>query len=299
MLYYFADFSLDPSRRELSRNGRQIAVEPLVFDLLHFLIQRRDHVVSKDELIAGVWNGRIVSESTLTSRINAARQAIGDDGQRQSLIKTLPRRGLRFVGDTRELKSPEPQTARAGEIAPRLASQAVSYCKTKDGFNLAVASVGSGPPIIRASHWATSADYDWENLSTGPLLQHLADRFRVIRYDGRGMGLSDRAVSHVSFATMFDDLEAVIESTRLDRFVLLGISGGAATSIAYAAQYPDRVSKLVIIGGYARGRNKRGSPQDAEEATAFLTMLRSGWGNEHSVFMRAFSSFFSLGRRLS
>lgn len=295
MLYYFADFSLDPSRRELSRNGRQIAVEPLVFDLLHFLIQRRDHVVSKDELIAGVWNGRIVSESTLTSRINAARQAIGDDGQRQSLIKTLPRRGFRFVGDTRELKSPEPQTARAGEIAPRLASQAVSYCKTKDGFNLAVASVGSGPPIIRASHWATSADYDWENLSTGPLLQHLADRFRVIRYDGRGMGLSDRAVSHVSFATMFDDLEAVIESTRLDRFVLLGISGGAATSIAYAAQYPDRVSKLVIIGGYARGRNKRASPQDAEEATAFLTMLRSGWGNEHSVFMRAFSSFFLPG----
>lgn len=171
----------------------------------------------------------------------------------------------------------------------------MSFCKTEDGFNLAVASIGSGPPLLRASHWATSADYDWENLSTGPLLRHLANRFRVTRYDGRGMGLSDRTVSEISFSTMFEDLQTVVKSSRLDRFVLLGISGGAATSIAYAAKHPDRVAKLVIIGGYARGRNKRGSPQDAEEAKAFLTMLKSGWGNEHSVFMRAFASFFLPG----
>src|SRR6185437_10147657 len=192
-------------------------------------------------------------------------------------------------------KISERRTIEDKEPSAHIPSQAVSFCKTKDGFSLAIASVGSGPPVVRASHWAASADYDWDNPSTGPLLQHLAARFRVIRYDGRGMGLSDRIVPDISFATMCDDLEAVIDSTQIGQFALLGISGGAATSIAYAAKHPDRVSKLVIIGGYARGRNTRGSPQDAEEAQAFLTMLRSGWGNEHSVFMRAFSSFFLPG----
>ena len=98
---------------------------------------------------------------------------------------------------------------------------------------------------------------------------------------------------------MLEDLEAVINSTQIERFVLLGISGGAATSIAYAVKHPERVSMLVLFGGYARGRNKRGSSQDAEEAKAFLTMLRSGWGNEHSVFMRAFSSFSYRERPLN
>jgi DNA-binding winged helix-turn-helix (wHTH) protein/alpha-beta hydrolase superfamily lysophospholipase len=293
--YCFEDFLLDPRRRELSRNGNLINVEPLVFDLLHFLVQRRDRVTSKDELIASVWNGRIVSESTLTSRINAARQAIDDDGEHQRLIKTLPRRGFRFVGETRELNSPGKRTAEVNYHSAQPVSQAVTYSKTNDGFNLAVASAGSGPSLVRAAHWATSADYDWDDPLTGPLLHHLANRFRVIRYDGRGIGLSDRDVPEITFPTMLDDLEAVINSTRVERFALLGISGGAATSIAYAVKHPERVSKLVLFGGYARGRNKRGSPQDVEEAKAFLTMLRSGWGNEHSVFMRAFSSFFIPG----
>ena len=295
MLYSFEDFLLDSDRRELSCNGSLIAVEPLVFDLLHFLIRKRDRVTSKDELIAGVWSGRIVSESTLTSRINAARQAVGDDGERQRFIKTFPRRGFRFVGETRELNSLERRTTENDNRPARNTSQAVTFCKTEDGVNLALASVGSGPPLVRAAHWATSVDYDWDDPLTGPLLQHLANRFCVIRYDGRGVGLSDRNVSAITFATMFGDLEAAINSTRIERFVLLGISGGAATSIAYAVKHPDRVSKLVLFGGYARGRNKRESSQDVDEAKAFLTMLRSGWGNEHSVFMRAFSSFFIPG----
>ena len=295
MLYFFEDLLLDPGRRELSRNGNLIAIEPLVFDLLHFLVRQRDHVISKDELIAGVWNGRIISESTLTSRINAARQAIGDNGKRQRLIKTLSRRGFRFVGEASEQNSSKEQTTETKKRSAQDASQAVTFCKTTDGVNLAHASVGSGPPLVRAAHWATSVDYDWEDPLTGPLLQHIANRFRVIRYDGRGVGLSDRNVFKITFATMFDDLEAAINSTRNERFVLLGISGGAATSIAYAVKYPERVSKLVLLGGYARGRNKRGSSQDEEEAKAFLTMLQSGWGNEHSVFMRAFCSFFVPG----
>src|SRR6516164_6312698 len=101
MQLLFCDHTLDPDRRELRRGSEPIAVEPQVFDLLIHLIRNRDRVVSKDDLIASVWDGRIVSESTLTSRINAARKAIGDSGEEQKLIRTIARRGFRFVGEVR------------------------------------------------------------------------------------------------------------------------------------------------------------------------------------------------------
>ena len=102
MQYAFEDYVLDPDRRELTRGSEAIAVGPQVFDLLLYLVQNREHVVSKDELLDVVWGGRIVSESTLTSHINAARKAIGDSGQEQRLIRTVARKGFRFVGDVRE-----------------------------------------------------------------------------------------------------------------------------------------------------------------------------------------------------
>ena len=93
----FEDCSLDTRLRELRRDGELIAMQPQVFDLLVHLLKHRDHVVSRDDLIAVVWGGRIVSDSTLDSRINAARSAIGDSGKEQRLIRTIPRKGLRFI----------------------------------------------------------------------------------------------------------------------------------------------------------------------------------------------------------
>src|SRR5580700_9691103 len=101
MQFLFANHTLDTDRRELHRGSEPIAVEPQVFDLLVYLVQNRDRVVSKDDLIASVWGGRIVSDSTLTSRINAARKAVGDSGEDQKLIRTVARKGLRFVGAVR------------------------------------------------------------------------------------------------------------------------------------------------------------------------------------------------------
>ena len=104
--YLFEDYALDTDRRELRRGADLVALAPQVFDLLHYLIQNRERVVSKDDLIAGVWDGRIVSELALTTRINAARSAIGDSGDKQRLIKTVPRKGIRFVATVREEKRP-------------------------------------------------------------------------------------------------------------------------------------------------------------------------------------------------
>ena len=99
--FLFGDHVLDVDRRELRRGAAAIAVEPQVFDVLVYLVENRDRVVSKDDLIASVWGGRIVSESTLTSRINAARKAVGDSGENQTLIRTIARKGIRFVGTVR------------------------------------------------------------------------------------------------------------------------------------------------------------------------------------------------------
>src|ERR1700746_364255 len=130
MLYFFEDFVLDPDRRALRRGNALIEVQPQVFDLLQCLIANRDRVVSKDDIIQAVWGGRIVSESALTSRINATRTAVGDNGDGQRLIRTLPRKGIRFVGVVREsamvandatayaAEPPEPAATRHIKTAP-------------------------------------------------------------------------------------------------------------------------------------------------------------------------------------
>jgi len=109
--YFFEDYSFDTDRRELRRGPGVIPTTPQVFDLLDFLIRNRDRVVSKDDLIRAVWNGRIVSDAALTTRLNAARAAIGDDGDKQRLIKTLPRKGCRFVGAVEEEQTPATASA--------------------------------------------------------------------------------------------------------------------------------------------------------------------------------------------
>src|SRR2546430_5826506 len=117
MRFLFGDYALDLERRELRRGADLIQVEPQVFDLLAYLVENRDRVASKDDLLAAVWHGRIVSESTLTSRITAARHAIGDSGEQQRFIRTVSRRGFRFVGEVREQSAAS--SAGAADHKPR------------------------------------------------------------------------------------------------------------------------------------------------------------------------------------
>src|SRR5262245_54402643 len=127
MEFRFGSCLLDSDRRELLRDGEVVAIEPQVFDLLVHLIMHRDRVVSRDDLLAAIWGGRIVSESTLASRINASRSAIGDSGSEQRLIRTIARKGFRFVGEVREGPSTSGQAV-AGSPAGRSASNAAEGC---------------------------------------------------------------------------------------------------------------------------------------------------------------------------
>jgi len=288
MRFQFADRTLDTERRELQHKGRAVAAEPQVFDLLAFLIRHRDRVVSRDDLIAGVWGGRIVSESTLATRINAARKAIGDDGTAQRLIKTVARKGFRFVGAVED-------DAGAPRLPPQPAaapSQTITFCRTADDVTLATAVVGQGPALIKTANWLNHLEHDWASPIWAPFLQRLAARFTFVRYDGRGNGLSDREAADISQAGFARDLDAVVDAAGLDRFALLGLSQGAAAAISFAARYPQRVTRLILYGAYAQGRNRRDTPSDAATAQTMLAMLRQGWGQPDSAFMRAFSSLY-------
>ena len=287
MRYAFEDCQLDVDRRELSKAGAPVDLEPQVFDLLAFLIRHRDRVVSRDDVIAGVWNGRIVSESALASRINAVRRAIGDDGTAQRLVKTIVRKGFRFVGDVREDVAAAPAAPPAAGL-----SQSISFCRTGDGVNIAMASVGQGPVLVKTANWLNHLEHDWQSPIWSPMLQRLGAQFRLVRYDGRGNGLSDRDVADISQQGFERDLDAVIERIDVERFVLLGLSQGAGAAISFAARHPDRVSRLILYGAYAQGRNRRGNPDDAATAQTMLAMMQQGWGQPDSAFMRAFSSLY-------
>jgi len=285
----FGEYSLDTDTRELRLGANLVAVEPQVFDLLVYLIGNRDRVVSKDDLLDAVWGGRIVSESTLTTRINAARRAVGDSGEKQQLIRTIARKGFRFIAPVEEKKADA-----AVDLPPRL-RQEVQFCTAKDGTRIAYAMVGDGPPLIKTGNWLNHLEYDWESPVWKHIYAELASHHKFIRYDARGNGLSDWDVDDISFDAFVRDLDTVVEATGLGRFALLGISQGCAMSISYAVRNPDRVSHLVLYGGFARGRRKRGSAAEIEQADATLTLMRHAWGQENPAFRQMFTTRFMPG----
>ncbi len=290
MRFQFSDYAIDANRRELSRAGEAVHVEPQVFDLILHLVRNHDRVVSKDELIAKVWDGRVVSESTLTTRINAARRALGDSGEQQQFIKTIPRRGLRFVGEVRQDGVTAPQSPTFS-----VPSQEVTFCRATDGVNLAVATSGKGLPVVKVANWFNHIEFDWQSPVWSPLMGTLSERFRLIRYDERGTGLSDWKVDDISFDAFVRDLETVVDTLGLERFALFGISQGAAVSIAYAIKHPERVSRVALFGGFARGWRVRGYPRLTAQLEALLSMMRVGWGQEQSAFRQVFTSLFVPG----
>jgi pimeloyl-ACP methyl ester carboxylesterase/DNA-binding winged helix-turn-helix (wHTH) protein len=294
--FLFGDYSLDVGRRELRRGQHLVDVEPQVFDLLVYLVRNRDRVVTRDDIFAAVWGGRIVSESTLSSRITAVRKAIGDSGEQQALIRTAARKGIRFIGEVSErTEGPTKPIAAPAATATSLLRQEVHFCTASDGVRIAYAEVGHGPPLIKAGNWLNHLEYDWESPIWSPFLHTLATEHRLIRYDARGNGLSDWEVEDLSLEAFVRDLESVVDATGLDRFPLLGMSQGCAVSIAYAVRHPERVSHLVLYGGFARGRRKRGSQQDIAGGDAIVTLIRQGWGQDNPAFRQLLTSLFMPG----
>ena len=171
--------------------------------------------------------------------------------------------------------------------------QRIEFTTTADGVQLAYATHGQGYPLVRAAHWLTHLQYDWESPIWQPWLTELGRRFRVLRYDERGCGLSDWNVNEFSFDAWVEDLETVVDAAGLPRFALLGMSQGAAVAIDYAVRHPERVSHLIIYGGYIVGYGNRDLTElERQQIAAMHTLIRIGWGSENPVFRRVFTSSF-------
>jgi pimeloyl-ACP methyl ester carboxylesterase len=171
--------------------------------------------------------------------------------------------------------------------------QEIRFCRTSDGVTLAYACSGTGPPLVKAASWLTHVDHDWHS----PVWRHwmvaLSRRHRLIRYDERGCGLSDWDIAPPTFDSWVHDLETVVDEVGLERFPLLGISQGSAVAVAYAARHPERISRLVLYGGYAQGRLVRA--RDDEERRIHqlqVDLVRLGWGRDEPSFRQVFTSQF-------
>jgi pimeloyl-ACP methyl ester carboxylesterase/DNA-binding CsgD family transcriptional regulator len=169
--------------------------------------------------------------------------------------------------------------------------QEIHFCTASDGARLAWARHGSGPPIVKAANWLTHLEFDWESPVWRHWLEGLGERNTLVRHDERGCGLSDRDTKALSLDRWVADLETVVDAAGLDRFTLLGISQGGATAVAYAVRHPERVDQLVIYGGYARGRARRGKVDRAHLA-AHIAAIRAGWSDPDPAFRRVFTMQF-------
>lgn len=290
MAWVFGDgLVLDPARYELRRNGRPVPMEPQAFDVLMYLVAHRERVVSKQELMDAVWGGRFVTEAAVTSRIKQVRRALGDDGQEQRLIRTVHRRGYRFVAAAEDGADEVIDAAPSGSVAP------VRYT-VSDGLQIAyqvtgeLAAPGSGitTDIVLIPGFVSHLELDW----TDPRYAHFLDRLgtmgRLIRFDKRGTGMSDRPQGLPDLETRMHDVLAVMDAAGSRRAVLYGYSEGGPMAVLMAATHPERVAALVLYGSYAKRTKAADYPwaDTIEQRRAIADRLVDSWDWEADLRRR-------------
>jgi pimeloyl-ACP methyl ester carboxylesterase len=192
---------------------------------------------------------------------------------------------------------PEPPTAvlPVSAEAPTLSSfelhQDIRYCTTADGMRIAYSVVGSGPLLVRVLGHFTHLEMEWEWPDLRHFWERLVERYTVVRYDGRGIGLSEHYDGEFTEETRQLDLDAVLTELDAREATLLGISEGGWTSAAYIAQHPERIARLILYGSYCRGASVRPN-YDPEEDQAIITLIRKGWGRNTPAFRQVFTSQF-------
>lgn len=215
MILRFADCMLGPDCQSLRRGGARVAVEPQVFALIRLLAENAERMVTRDEMIEVMWGGRNLSESAISSRIAAARKAVGDDGRRQAVIRTIHRRGLQMAVPVTSGPAVQPAAA---PLAAR-----IRFARADDGAMLAYAIDGTGPPVTAVANFMTDLEKTRQVAGLHELSDALTVGKRVLRFDQRGAGLSDRRLDRVDIGETAEDLRAVLDAPELDRTALFAL----------------------------------------------------------------------------
>jgi pimeloyl-ACP methyl ester carboxylesterase len=279
---------LDETLFELRGPDGRIPLEPQAFDVLALLVRHRERLVSKEELMDTIWGGRFVSETAVTSRIKQVRRALGDDGSAQRLIRTVHGRGYRYVGDAVDSgEASREDVAVPAEPGPEVDAP-VRYT-VSDDLQIAFQVTGSGPiDIVLISGFVSHLELDWEDPRHALFLRRLGEMGRLIRFDKRGTGMSDRPSGIPDLETRMHDVLAVMDAAGSRRAVVVGYSEGGPMAILLAAMHPSRVSSLVLYGSYARRTWAPDYPfaQTAEERVVYTDRLVTEWDWEADMLMR-------------
>src|SRR5664279_140948 len=177
--------------------------------------------------------------------------------------------------------------------------QNIRFCKSSDGVRLAYAISGEGPPLVMSATWLTHLEHQWQSLAWRPWLEAFSRDHKLLRYDSRGCGLSDRDICDLSFETWVRDFERVIDAASVRRFDLLATCWGGPIAIEYAARHPERVNRLILYGTYALGRLRwNDRPNEVEKGRVLLDLTQLGWGQENHAFLPVWASHFQPGATL-
>jgi len=274
--FRFANRALDPDRRELWLGDAVRETEPKVFDLIAYLLEHRERVVTKNELQEALWPDIVVTEASLSRTIMKARKALDDDAHEPEIIRTVPRKGFRFIADVREP---------SGSVFLIDGLSDVHFVRSDD-VHIAWRTIGDGSPdILFAPGFVSHLDLRYRTQRVADFDAKLARGRRLIAFDKRGVGLSDRIAKAPTIEDTVHDMLAVLDAAGSQRAIIFAVSESGPAACLFATQYPERVAALILYGTFAKGRKADDYPYmpSREAYDAWLAHLVDHWGRPASL----------------
>jgi len=280
MIFRFDHFKVDSTSFEVWRDETRLEAQPQVMELLIMLIGNRDRVVSREEIFDQIWKNRVVSDTTLSSRIKSLRKLLGDDGVQQKFIRTIHGRGFRFHAEVVETRGS--QSEPAGDLQPPTAFKLPETHYARSGnVHIAYKQFGSGPlNLIFVPGFVSHIDNYWAEPGFADWLNGIGRLARVVMFDKRGTGLSDTVAELPGFDVRMDDVRAVMDAVKLESAFIMGISEGGSLASLFAAMHPDRCDGLILYGAFAKFTSWFAT---REELLGLFAYIESAWGSGQSV----------------
>jgi pimeloyl-ACP methyl ester carboxylesterase/DNA-binding winged helix-turn-helix (wHTH) protein len=274
--YSFVNRTLDPGLRELRVDGQLRDAEPKVFDLIEYLLRNRDRVVSKRELQEQIWPSVIVTEASLSRAIMKARKALDDQAQDAEIIRTVPRKGFRFIANVQE---PVNSVFMADGLSD------VHYVDN-GGVHIAWRTLGDGPTdVFFAPGFVSHLDTRYRIRDIAEFDVRLAKNRRLITFDKRSVGLSDRIGDIPTIENTVSDMKAVLDAANCRKTTIFAVSESGPAACIFAARYPERVKSLILYGTFAKGLKDDHYPHmgSRESYDKWLKYMVSDWGKPVSL----------------